>query len=102
MLECYVFDTEEAALSAENDITMTGGAPITNTNAATGEPDPDAQKTIRWAIPEQRVTDGKWFFPRVPADIIASFPAEDVQAFIKGHTFSIEEFKPSWRKQEGV
>jgi hypothetical protein len=31
-------------------------------NAKTGLPAPDAQATVRWAIPQQ-ITDGRWVFP---------------------------------------
>ncbi len=36
------------------------------TGVRNGKPDPDAQKTVRWADrPVQRL-DGKWVFPRIP------------------------------------
>ena len=57
-----VFDTEEQALAAEAQVSVALGYIKVGVNAATGLPDPTAQATERWAIPQQ-ITDGRWVFP---------------------------------------
>ena len=95
-MECYVFDTEATATAAELYIRQVGQMPITGVNAATGELMPNAAKTERWAIPAQRVTDGKWFFQRIPAHIRANIPQAVQDVFDSNYPHSIETFSPSW------
>jgi hypothetical protein len=63
-MKYYVVDTEELAIGAENYISSIAGAPIVGVNAKTGLPALNKCKTIRWAIPQERL-DGKWVFPYV-------------------------------------
>jgi hypothetical protein len=56
-----VFNTEAEALTAEAQIANNMGYSKIGTNAATGLPDPSAQVTERWAIP-QEIADGRWVF----------------------------------------
>lgn len=57
-----VFNTEAEAIAAEAQVAADIGCVKVGTNAATGLPDPTAQATERWAIPQQ-ITDGRWVFP---------------------------------------
>lgn len=100
MNEYYVFNTEEEALAAEQDISIIGQVPIVGTNAKTGEPNPNAQKVLRWAIPQQRVTDNKWVFPRPGADLIGNADPAAVEAFQNNHSYTLEKYDPSWFSAE--
>jgi hypothetical protein len=95
MIEHYVFTTEAEAIAAEAYISQAGGVPIVGLNAKTGEPMPNAAKTERWAIPQQRL-DGKWVFPKVPDAIVAQYP-EAVQVYF-GTTFNfeLEAYNDTW------
>ena len=57
-----VFDTEAEAIAAEAQIAQGIGCVLVGVNAKTGLPDPSAQATERWAIPQQ-IADGRWVFP---------------------------------------
>lgn len=94
-MEYYVFDTEATATAAELYIRQVGQMPITGINAHTGQLMPNAAKTVRWAIPEQRL-DGKWVFARVPANVRANIPLAVQQAFDANYPNTIEVFSPSW------
>lgn len=81
MNEYYVFETQQQALDAEAFISTKAGFPWVGEKR--GNPAPQSQQTLRWAIPQQRVTDGKWFFPVVPiAKMLAIFTPPEVQAII--------------------
>jgi hypothetical protein len=56
-----VFNTEAEAIAAEAQIANDMDYVKVGTNAATGLPDPTAQVTERWAIP-QEISDGRWVF----------------------------------------
>lgn len=56
------FATEAEALAAEADISVAMGYALVGVNAATGQPDPSAQVTTRWAVPV-RAEGGKWAIP---------------------------------------
>lgn len=96
MAEQYVFDTETIAIDAENYICTVAGCPIVNKNALTGLPDPNVQKTESYAIPQQRITDGKWFFTRVPQYIREQYPPEVQEQFNYNYPHVIENFTYSW------
>ena len=57
-----VFNTEAEAVAAEAQIAQSIGCVKIGINAATGQPDHNAQATERWAIPQQ-IADGRWVFP---------------------------------------
>ena len=57
-----IFNTEAEAIAAETQVAADIGCVKVGVNAATGLPDPTAQATERWAIPQQ-ITDGRWVFP---------------------------------------
>jgi hypothetical protein len=57
-----VFDTESDAVAAEALVAAEIGCVKVGVNAKTGLPDPSAQVTERWAIPQQ-IADGRWVFP---------------------------------------
>jgi hypothetical protein len=61
-MKYLVFDTEAEAIAAEAQIAQAIGCAIVGVNAATGLPVPTAQRTERWAIPQQ-IADGRWVFP---------------------------------------
>lgn len=69
-----VFETEAEASAAEAQVAADTGCPNVGVNAATGLPDPNAQVTQRWAIPQQ-ITDGRWVFPS-PDDVGADAGAD--------------------------
>jgi len=96
MSEYYVFNTEQEAIAAEQEISTIGQVPIIGTNAKTGEPNPDAQKVLRWAIPQQRATDNKWVFPKPSADLCAGIDPVIVDAFHNNHSYTLEEYDLSW------
>lgn len=95
-MEYYVFDTKAEAIAAEADISTIGGVPITGNNAATNEAAPSKQATIRWAVPQQRITDNKWVFQRVTAELIASADPVAVDNFRNNHTYVLENYDSSW------
>lgn len=98
-MEYYVFDTEQAAIDAENYITQVAGFPIVGVRASDGAPRPDAQQTERYAIPRQR-TDGKWVFPRVPLEIREQYPQEVTDTFNSNYPNTIEEYSVDWFPEE--
>lgn len=57
-----VFATEQEALDAEKVVSDSIGCVKVGINAKTGEPDPTATMTTRWAVPQQ-IVDGRWVFP---------------------------------------
>ena len=69
-----VFNTEQEALDAEEAIAAAIGCVKVGTNAKTGEPEPDKQRTVRWAIPQQ-IQDGRWVF--VSPDDVGENPGDD-------------------------
>ena len=91
----YVFDDEETAIGAENYISTIGGAPITGVNAATGELEPNATKTERWAIPKERL-DGKWAFPYVGDDKVSQYPPDVADYFETTFPNTKEEYEDDW------
>lgn len=91
----YIFETEQIALDAENYISQLGGAPLTGVNALTGTHEPDKCKTIRWAIPQERL-DGKWVFPYVGDDRISQFPQTILDYFSTNFPHGKEEYDNSW------
>lgn len=98
IIQYYVFETEQEALSAEMDISTIGNFPITNVDF-NGVPQLDKQKTERWAIPIQRL-DGKWVFPRVPIEIAHTYPQEVLQNFAYKHNYTIEAYFDEWFNNE--
>ena len=94
----YVFDTEQLAVDAENYIDNVGGVPIIGVNAATGQSEPNAAKTERWAIPKQRL-DGKWVFPYVGDELVAQYPEDVVNYFRDNFPHVKEEYDESWFPQ---
>src|SRR3954463_5664337 len=76
---------------------------IVGVNAASGKPDPNAQKTERYAIPEQRL-DGKWVIPHpeqmpsagyvIPGTEPPVIMVDYLMAGLKAPV--IEEYDPSW------
>ena len=94
-MDYLVFTTEADALAAEQYIATAGSAPIVGTNAQTGAPVPTKQTTDRWAVPVQRL-DGKWVFPRVPAELYAHMPQSVVDDFNTNHPHDVEQYDAAW------
>ena len=94
-MEYYVFDTEQLALDAEAAINTIGGAPITGNRSSDGLPQPDKQKTERWAIPKERL-DGKWVFPRVIESIRETYSEEVTSGFDSNFPHTIEIYNSDW------
>ena len=95
----YVFDNKEDADAAENYISQIGGAPIVGINAGTGHLSTNA-RTMRWAIPWQRQTDGKWIFPYVGDDLINKFPSEQTEYFNRTFNYTLEEYQENWNGED--
>jgi hypothetical protein len=75
---------------------------IVGVNADSGKPDPNAQKTERYAIPEQRL-DGKWVIPHPEQMPAAGYVVDEetgltlVEHIMAGFVDPvIEEYDPSW------
>ena len=66
------FASEAEALTAEAAIAAEIGCDIVGVNAATGQLDPAAQKTVRWAIPMQ-AESGQWAIPAPPVSKSVDF-----------------------------
>ena len=96
----YVFNNEETAINAEKYISTIGGVPLTGINALTGKPEPHAVKTLRWAIPKERL-DGKWVFPYVGDDRVAMYPPDIANSFETNFPNTKEEYDEAWFPDEG-
>lgn len=92
----YVFNDQQTALDAEAYICSIAQTPVVGKNALTGQPEPAKAKTVRWAVPEQRATDGKWVFPVVPDHIASQYPPEVASAFNTNYPNVKETFDSSW------
>lgn len=101
----YVFNTEQEALSAEEQIVTnvrawvtinvpdalsSDGSKLRGRNAQTGE-FVDIY-TTRWAIPQQ-ITDGRWVFIKPTNDKTSPIPAS---IFIGNITAVEEEYNETW------
>ena len=96
MAKYYVFDDEATANGAQDYICLVAQVPIVGRNAKTGQLEPNKAKTERWAIPQQRATDGKWVFPQVPDEVTAQFPLEVAIAFNTNFPNVKEDYDDSW------
>lgn len=61
-MKYLVFNAEQEALEAEEQISRSMGFAKAGINAKTKQPEPNKQSTIRWAVPQQ-IADGRWVFP---------------------------------------
>jgi hypothetical protein len=68
-----VFDTEQAAIAAEQAISEAMGYSKPGINAKTGEVVPNVL-TTRWAVPQQ-IQDGRWVFPSPDDEGVESDPS---------------------------
>lgn len=98
MVEFYVFYglTKEQVVAAEQAIVDAGNLPRVGVNAASGESDTDRQRTTRWAIPRQRVTDGTWVFERLPQAEIDQVDPATVAAWVEAFPHVVEPHDPTW------
>jgi hypothetical protein len=94
-MEYYVFNTEQEAIAAEAWISQQCNMPITGVDAKDGTPQPEKQKTERWAIPQQRLDD-KWVFPKVSDDIAIKFGMEAIQFFQTNFNYALETYSEDW------
>ena len=95
-IEIYVESLLEETFNEVKRLTpKVTGAPLIGTNAATGLPAPDKCKSERWAIPQQRL-DGKWVFPKVPAEMIDQFTDSQIDAFNNAFPYVFEEYSLDW------
>ena len=97
MAEYYIWNTEAEAQAALDFVNGTSWFPLVGNNSATGKPEPNKQQTLKWADSvQQRNTDGKWGFPRVPSAIMDAIgvSAEERQSFLDAFTPSIEDLDP--------
>ncbi len=63
-----VFSSQAEAAAANATISANMGYAIVGVNAATGEPNPNAQQTTQWAIPQETASTAttypsSWVFP---------------------------------------
>ncbi len=100
-MEYYIFNDEQTALEAEAFIAEKGFMPITSTNAQTGELTPNKQKTEKWATLQQRL-DGKWVFPRLPAEVLENVALEDKTYFFNAFSPVIEDYEADWFPAEEI
>ena len=91
----FVFDTEAEAIAAEAQISIIGNAPVLGRNAATGKIETEKGKTLRWAIPQQRL-DGKWVFPYMGDERLAQFPQDTIDGFNSVFNYVFEEYQSDW------
>ena len=98
---CLVFEDKGQAQIALDFVSKYAGYPRVGVNAATGQPEPGKQRTEKWAELRQRLTDEKWFFPKVPPEKLAGIPDEVIQQFYDSFDFTEEEYERSWIKEEG-
>ena len=99
--ECYVFDTQEIAEAALNHINSDPTYPITPDNGLTGKPEPPSvTKHLKWAsAAEQRITDGKWYFSRIPKERRDALPPEAIAYFNTTFPHTIETWDSSWEPE---
>lgn len=97
-MEYMIFATEEIANNAELAIRQIGGFPVVGINAKTNLPEPDKQKTVKWATPQQR-KDGKWVIPRLPLKFRNQYKEEE-EYFDANFPHIIEESNGDWFEQE--
>ena len=57
---------------------------------------PNKTKTERWAIPQQRLSDGKWIFPVVPDELVARCDQSVISVFHEAYPHVKEEYDPTW------
>jgi hypothetical protein len=112
MAKYLIYDTEQLALDAcakieqrARELYSSAGYQVDETgaiigvNVATGQSDPGAQRTERYAVPEQRL-DGKWIVPhpeQMPSAnveqqgmLVKDYVAQDLTADL------VEERQPDW------
>ena len=92
----YVFDLRKTAISAERFICNIAGFPWISNNAKTGEPEPDKQKTLRWALIQKRATDGKYYFETLDDSDFENVPVEIINKFNNDFPHTIEEKQSDW------
>jgi hypothetical protein len=76
---------------------------IIGVNVGTGQSDPDAQRTERYAVPQQRL-DGKWIIPHPECMPSATYviPGTEPPVVLVDHLMAgltdpvIEEYDPAW------
>lgn len=96
-MECYVFDTLNDAQALLDYINQVGQVPIIGRNAATGELEPDKSKTETWDTIEQRITDNKYYFSRVPVSISSQYPQSVIDNMYNNYNFTVEEYDLTWQ-----
>ena len=97
MSDMLVFDTMADADAGVADIDVIAGFPKPGRNAATGKINPDVLTTT-WAVPQERITDGKAFFPEPPDT--EEIPAEAVAVMVEDIRPVKEPYDRSWLPEE--
>jgi hypothetical protein len=96
----YIWDESELAIAqaALNTLNSDPRLPLTGVNAATGRPDPDAQKTVKWAESVQTFTEGRVGFPRISDSFLTYMQVteQEKQAWLNAFHSTIAEYDPSW------
>lgn len=90
----YVFEDENVANAAQDEIARLGGAPIKGRNAKTGE-EVDKAPTTSWATVQQRL-DGKFVFPKVPTEVLNQYSEGTIDTFNTTFPYVFEEYDPNW------
>lgn len=99
--QCYIFDNEQTAINAEAFISGLYGFPRKGKNAKSKkDADDSKQKTIRWAIPQQRVNDNKWFFEQVPPSLGGKFGVLNGQKFNNDYPHTVDVCQENWLPNE--
>jgi hypothetical protein len=114
MARYLVFPTEGAALDAEAKVSararviyraqgygVDAQGAIIGKDALTGELEPDAQRTVRYAVPRQRL-DGQWVIPHPEGQAAADFVINAQGVTVKEYVMQdlagavIEAFSAAW------
>ena len=94
-MECYIFDNQYICEQAADFINSDSMFPIAGNNI-------DKAKTERWAVPTERITDNKWYFPRIPQEFIDIQPQDMIDYFNNNYPNTIETFQKDWVKNDNT
>lgn len=109
-----VFETEAEAWAAEGAISnrarelyatqgyaIDENGAVIGKNALTGELEPDAQRTVRYAIPHQR-SDARWIIPHPEGQAAADFVLDAQGTTVQQHVMqdlggvTIQDYSAEW------
>ena len=97
----FISDTEAAANSSLVYIASIAQYPRVSMSCC-GQEVPEKQKTECWAVAQQRITDGRWFYLKIPQNVLdrEGVTQEMVDQFYATFGCVDEEYDDSWVYQE--